>query len=169
MTHYAVTAREQGGSSTVARRATVRSEDLSPWLSTTYSGIDAFLADNGPHRTGAPFARYHRAGIGRCEIEAGLPVSSGVEGVSGGENSALPSGWVATTTDSGRREDVDDAYRAIASWIDERNAERSADPWEVHHSDPQMRTDPARWHAEFNQPCTPRTSSIRGRPMRVDT
>ena len=61
-----------------------------------------------------------------------------------------------TTTHSGRLEDIEGAYRAIATWIDENNDERAGDPWEVYHSDPQMRTDPAGWHAEFNQPFAPR-------------
>lgn len=152
MTPYAVIARKYGGSTTFVRRANLHSEDVPSWLSTTYSRIYAFLADNGRHPAGAPFARYHRIGIGRFEVEAGYPVTKHVEGGSGLENSVLPSEWVATTTYSGRHADIDDAYRAIASWIDENNGERSGDPWEVYLSDPQMRTDPANWRTEINQP-----------------
>jgi effector-binding domain-containing protein len=152
MTSYAVVARRFDGGSTVVRRATLRIEDVPSWLSTTYSRIYAFLADHGRHPAGAPFARYHRIGIGRFEVEAGYPIISQVAGGSVLENSALPSEWVATTTYSGRLADINDAYRAIASWIEENNGERSGDPWEVYLSDPQLRTDPANWRTEINQP-----------------
>ena len=152
MTSYAVTARKYRGGSTVVRRATLRPEDVPPWLSTTYSRIYAFLADHGHHPVGAPFARYHRIGTGHFEVEAGYPVTGHVEGGSGLANSTLPGGWVATTAYSGRLEDIEVAYRAIASWIDANNCERSGDPWEVYLSDPKMRTDPVNWRTEINQP-----------------
>jgi effector-binding domain-containing protein len=148
----AVTSRSNDGGTTVVRRATLHRDDLSSWLSTTYSAIFAFLANNGHHPTGAPFARYHRRGVGGYEVEAGFPVAGHVEGGAEVENSALPSGKVATTTHSGRLEDTDEAYRAIASWLRANNAERTGDPWEVYLTDPQMLTDPATWRTEINQP-----------------
>ena len=147
-----MTSRRNSGTATVVRRATLRRADLSSWLSTTFSSIYAALADNGRHPSGSPFARYHRLAVDQFEVEAGFPVASPMDGSSEVENSALPGGWVATTTYSGRLEDIDDAYRAIASWVDEGNAEHSGDPWEVYLSDPQMRTDPASWRTEINQP-----------------
>jgi effector-binding domain-containing protein len=152
MRHYSVTSRKNSGTATVVRRATLRREDLSSWLSTTFSSIYAALADNGRHPSGSPFARYHRVAVDQFEVEAGFPVTGLLDGSSELENSALPGEWVATTTYSGRLEDIDDAYRAIVSWIEENSAERSGDPWEVYLSDPQMRTDPAGWRTEINQP-----------------
>jgi len=151
MRHYSVTLRKNSGTATVVRRATLRREDLSSWLSTTFSSTYAALAGNGRHPSGSPFARYHRLGVDQFEVEAGFPVTGPLDGSSEVENSALPAEWVATTTYSGRLEDIDDAYRAIASWVDESNVERSGDPWEVYLSDPQMRTDPANWRTEINQ------------------
>ncbi len=151
MRNYAVTSRQNSGTATVVRRATLRREDLSSWLSTTFSGIYAILADHGRHPSGSPFARYHRVAVDKFAVEAGFPVASLLDDSSELENSALPGGWVATTTYSGRLEDIGDAYRAIAAWVDESNVERSGDPWEVYLSDPQMRTDPANWRTEINQ------------------
>lgn len=152
MTLDAVTFRRNGGTTTVVRRATLHREDLASWLSTTYSAIYAFLADNGYHPTGAPFALYHRRGVGGYVVEAGFPVASHVEVGAELENSALPSGRVATTTHTGRFEDTDEAYRVIAAWLHANNAERTGDPWEVYLTDPQMLTDPATWRTEINQP-----------------
>ncbi len=152
MTFYAVTSRSNVGSTTVVRRATLHREDLSSWLSTTYSTIYAVLANHGHHPAGAPFALYHRRSVSGYEVEAGFPVASHVEGGAELENSSLPSGKVATTTHSGQLDDTYDAYRAIASWLDENNAERTGDAWEVYLTDPQMLTEPATWRTEINQP-----------------
>jgi len=149
---YTVTSRDDGGCATVVRKATLRREDLSSWLSTTYSTIYAFLAKKGQHPIGAPFALYHRRGVGRFDVEAGFPVASRVVGTAELQNSALPSGSVATTTHSGQLEDTEDAYRAIASWLDANKAARTGDPWEVYLTNPQMLTDPATWRTEINQP-----------------
>jgi effector-binding domain-containing protein len=152
MTLYPVTPRENDGSATVVRKASLRRKDLASWLSNTYSTIYAFLATNGRHPTGAPFAVYHRRGVDRYEVEAGFPVDSRVEGSAELENSALPRASVATTTHDGRLGDTDDAYRAIASWLDASKAKPTGAPWEVYLTDPQLLTDPATWRTEINQP-----------------
>lgn len=137
---------------TAVARATLPVAEIGPWLGRTYGAIAGLLAARQATPAGPPFARFHPLGDGRFDVEAGFPVSSPFAPSGEVQPSELPGGTVAVTVHVGPYDQMEPAYRALASWVTDRGRELAGDAWEVFFSDPATEPDPATWRTEIVQP-----------------
>ena len=152
MKQYDIHAEARNAQVTVVARATLAVADIPPWLGKAYEASARLLADRQAGPAGPPFARYHRLGEGRFEVEAGFPAARPIEGNGDTQPSELPGGQVAVTIHTGPYDQMVPAYRALASWVSEHGGELRGDPWEVYLSDPSSEPDPATWRTQIVQP-----------------
>jgi effector-binding domain-containing protein len=148
---YVVESRILDEQVTAVRRATLPSDRVPQWLADTYSAVVQYLARAGVAATGPPFARYVMRDLDLA-VEAGLPVAREIRGDGDIEPSTLPGGTVALTTHHGRYEALEDAYKALAAWIEEHGGTPADAHWEVYFSDPAREPDPARWRTDVVMP-----------------
>lgn len=136
-------------------RTTALVSQIGPWLGEAYASIAAHLAGQGVAPEGPPFARYHRCGADRFEVEAGFFVPSAVSGGGRVEPRVLPGGTAAVPWHTGPYDTMTPAYEALAAWLRDHGCEPLGDPWEVYHSDPAAEPDPQAWRTEIVQPFRP--------------
>jgi len=141
---------------TAVRRATLRVPEIGPWLGTVYAEVAGVLAAAGAGPAGPPFARYHRLGEDRFEVEAGFPATGPIEGTQTVQASSLPAGPAAATTYVGPYEEMEPVWAAIWAWMAEQGVDPACDPWEVYLSDPASQPDPATWRTDVVAPFRPR-------------
>ena len=137
---------------TAVERTILHTGEIGPWLGRVYAEVAAAVAARHIGPAGPPFARYHRLGGDRFEVEAGFPVTAPIE--SGGDvrPSALPGGPAATTVHVGPYDQMEPAYQALDSWVRGHGGEPAGDAWEVYLSDPASQPDPAAWRTGVVQP-----------------
>lgn len=137
---------------TAVCQATLPVTDIGAWLAKVYGDVAELLASRRAGPAGPPFARFRRLGDGRFAVEAGFPATRPVEGGGDVKPSELPGGPVAVTVHTGSYDQMEPAYRALASWVTDHGNEAVGDPWEVYFSDPSRQPDPATWRTEIVQP-----------------
>jgi effector-binding domain-containing protein len=152
MKQYDVHAEARNTQVTAVARATLTVAEIGPWLGKAYGAVAALLADRQAGPAGPPFARYHKLGKGRFEVEAGFPASSQIERDGDVQPSELPGGQAAVTVHVGPYDQMEPAYQALASWVNEHKGEPAGDAWEVYFSDPSSEPDPGTWRTEIVQP-----------------
>jgi effector-binding domain-containing protein len=101
-----------------------------------------------------PFARFRMLDDVLCEVEAGFPVSTPVDGDGDITASTLPGGTAAVVAYFGPYDEMKPAYKAIETWVADRGAEPDGPAWEVYFTDPAEQPDPKTWKTEIVQPYT---------------
>lgn len=152
MTPYEIADEVRAEQPTAVCAATLSVAEIGSWIPRAYHDIADLLSRRGLEMAGPPFARYHRVGEDRFEVEAGAPLASRIDGEGEVRPSSLPGGHVAVTMHVGPYDAMRPAYGALVSWIAERGGEPVGDAWEVYLSDPQVEPDPATWRTEIVQP-----------------
>lgn len=152
MTQYEIHAEVMAEQPTAVTRATVRVQEIGPWLARTYGAVGAVLSAQGAGPAGPPFARYRRLAEGRFEVEAGFPVATAIDAADGVTPSALPASLAASVIHVGPYDQMEPAYGALAGWISEHGGEPAGEPWEIYFSDPDRDPDPATWRTQIVQP-----------------
>lgn len=152
MTGYQIGTETKKPQFTAIRAATLTSADLAPWLTDTFARVGAFLAGHRYRTAGPPFARYHRLGTERFDVEAGFPVTTPIKAVTDIRGGTLPGGPVASTMHVGPFEHIAAGYEAVTEWITDHNGRPVGDSWEIYFSDPKSATDSATWRTEIVQP-----------------
>ena len=137
---------------TAVRRATLDLDQLADWFPRAFGEVATYLHRHGIAPYGYPFARYHRVGEQRFEVEAGFPVAVPIDGDGTIEPSMLPGGQMLAVWHVGPYETVGTAYQAIDDWLRDESATRTGDPWEIYHDPPTG--DPLHWRTEIIQPIT---------------
>ncbi len=152
MTRYDIHAEARNPQVTAVARATLTVAELPPWLGKAYAAVADVLTAQRAGPAGPPFARFHRLGGGRFEVEAGFPATGPIRGNGDVQPSELPGGQVAVTMHIGPYEQMEPGYAALASWVGEHGGELAGDAWEVYFSDPSAEPDPTTWRTEIVQP-----------------
>ena len=151
--HYTTRSRTLTEQPTAVRRATLPAEQVGSWLADTYAQVAAYLERAGVPLSGPPYARYvfrdHE-----MEIEAGFPVADPIAGDGQIEPSGLPAGPVAMTTHYGPYETLEEAYKAIMTWMDGQGLKPAGAHWEIYFSDPAKEPDSSRWRTDLVVPYT---------------
>ena len=155
MRTYAISARPAQPQPTAVRTASLPVGEIAPWLAATLGRVAGAVAAAGGHIVGPPFARYHRAGEGRFDVEAGFPVAVVVDSTEV-QQSSLPGGPLAWLEYAGPYDAMGEAYEAVLGWVRERG-ELAGDPWEVYLTDPAANPDPATWRTDILAPYRPAT------------
>jgi effector-binding domain-containing protein len=137
---------------TAAVRATLAVSEIGEWFGPTLGRLAAWLGQRAIPIVGPPYARYHRVGEARFEVEAGFPVGAPVEDDEEVAASSLPGGRHATTVHVGPYEGLGAAYEALEAWVAERGGVPAGDPWEIYESDPNAQPDPATWRTQVLMP-----------------
>lgn len=115
-----------------------------------------WLGELGQAPTGAPFLRYLVIDMaGDMVVQAGVPVSAGVDGDSDVEADVLPAGRYASTTHIGPFDGLYDATRRLLRWAGERGLRFDKHPseegevWasrvEWYETNPAEQPDPQQW------------------------
>jgi effector-binding domain-containing protein len=94
--------------------------------------------------TGMPFTRYLSSGE-PLSIEAGVPVSSKVDGAADVLSAELPGGKVARTVHQGPYDGLPAAHAALHAWAKERGLQARNGVWEVYVTDPSTEPDVQKW------------------------
>jgi effector-binding domain-containing protein len=149
---YTIERRTIAPQDTAVEYATLPAAEIPPFLARAYAEVASYLQRKGAGPAGMPFARYHRLGEERFEVEAGFPASTPVGGEGEVEPSELPGGVVAVTVHVGPYETMAPAYAALAAWITEHGGTPVGDAWEVYHDDPGSQPDSSKWRTEIIQP-----------------
>jgi effector-binding domain-containing protein len=152
MTTYDIHAETRTEQQTAVCRATLPVSEIGEWIGRAYRDIAAVLGKRGAEMVGPPFARYHRVGEDRFEVEAGAPLDGRIDAEGEVRPSSLPGGQVAVTTYVGPYDGMRPAYDALDAWVREHGGKPVGDPWEVYLSDPGREPDPATWRTEIVQP-----------------
>ena len=152
MTTYEIETRTLDEQDTAVESATLRVDEIAPWLGKAFQETAEYLARKGAGPVGMPFARYHQLRDDRFEVEAGFPASTPVGGEGDVEPSDLPGGPAAVVVYFGPYEGTEPAYEALLTWVSEHGGEPEGDPWEVYFTDPNENPDPATWRTEMVQP-----------------
>jgi effector-binding domain-containing protein len=152
MTTYEIQESETSLQPSAAIRATLSVPEIGAWYGPTLGRLAAWLGQRGIPIVGPPYARYHRLGEARFEVEAGFPVAAPVDGDEEVHASSLPAGRQARTVHLGPYEGLGAAYEALEAWVAERGGEPAGDPWEVYESDPNAQPDPATWRTQVLLP-----------------
>jgi effector-binding domain-containing protein len=149
---YDIHAVEASPQPTAAIRATLAVPEIGAWYGPTLGRVAAWLGQHGIPIVGPPYARYHRVGDERFEVEAGFPVGAAVDGDEEVVASSLPGGRHATTVHIGPYEKLSAAYEALGTWVVDQGGVATGDPWEVYETDPTAQPDPATWRTQVLLP-----------------
>lgn len=152
MRTYDVEQRDLAEQQVAVERATLTVPEIARFLGTAYREVAAFLCLRGTGPAGPPFARFHRVGADRFEVEAGFPSAGGVAAADRVDVVTLPGGKAARTVHVGPYDEMEPAYAALTAWVRAHGGEPVGDPWEVYYSDPDEEPDPATWRTEVVQP-----------------
>src|SRR5690606_41724667 len=85
---------------------TVAEPRIGEFLGQAFRAVSQVVAQQGVQIVGPPFARYHRRGDGRFDVEAGFPVSGYIWTVGAVRSSGLPPGTRETEVHEGRYQRV---------------------------------------------------------------
>lgn len=133
-------------------RTTIAVAGIPGWIGGAYQATATYLSQDGAGPAGPPFARYHRLGDNRFEVEAGFPSTRVVPGNETVRPAILPGGPVAQTVHVGPYDAMTPAYDGLIAWIRDHGGEPAGDAWEVYYSDPAVEPDPATWRTLIVQP-----------------
>jgi effector-binding domain-containing protein len=159
MATYDIASRTLPELDTAVEYATLPIEEIGPWLRTAFSEVATYLERKGAGPAGMPFARFHPAGDGVFDVEAGFPASTPTNGEGDVEPSDLPAGPAAVTVHVGPYDAIRPAHAALQAWILEHGGAPVGDAWEVYLSDPEVDQDPATWRTEVIQPYRPASAT----------
>lgn len=150
---YTISSRTLTEQPTAVRRATLPADQVGSWLADTYAQVAAYLERAGVPMSGPPYARYvfrdHE-----MEVEAGFPVANPIAGDGQIEPSGLPAGPVVVTTHYGPYEALEEAYKAIMTWMERQGLKPAGAHWEIYFSDPAEEPDSAHWRTDVVAPYT---------------
>jgi len=152
MTTYEVTSASRAAQPAAVCVASLPVAELPGWLGRAFSTVAGFLAAQGSHPVGPPFARYHPLGGGRFDVVAGFPVPTPVDPAGDVQALTLPGGPTASTMHVGPYDAMVPGYQAVLAWVAEHGGEVVGDAWEVYLSDPAAQPDPSTWRTEIVQP-----------------
>lgn len=155
MRTYDIEARVLAEQPAAVVKTTIAVPGIAAWIGDAFQATAAYLAQQGAGPAGPPFARFHRLGDDRFEVEAGFPSTRVVPGNDKVTPATLPGGAVAQTVHVGPYDGMTPAYDGLLAWISDHGGEPAGDAWEVYQSDPAVEPDPATWRTLIVQPYRP--------------
>lgn len=151
---YEIHLREVAPQEAASIRAQIVWADIGSFVGGAMGEISKIVADQGVRFGGPPLAIYHCAEEEEAEldVEVAVPVADPVEPVGRVGNTTIQGGLVATTLHCGAYENVGQAYRALAEWVQEHGHETAGPPREVYLTDPGEVRDPGALRTEIVWP-----------------
>ena len=151
---YQIERRDLQEHPTAVVRSSLPVGDIGPFVGHAVGAVAHVLATQGIAPAGPPFARYHRAGEQRFDVEAGFTTERPAAVAGEVHPSTLPGGPVAVETYVGPYDRMEQAYRDLEEWVVLSGGVPAGDPWEVYFSDPEQEPDPEKWVTEIVMPFT---------------
>ena len=152
MRTHQIEQRELAECRTAVVRSTLAVGEIGPFVGRAIGAVTQALASQGIAPGGPPFARYHRVGTERFDVEAGFPTTASMSSTGEVLASSLPGGLAAVMTYFGPYDEMEEAYGALAEWVADRGGQSTGDPWEVYFTDPAREPDPRQWRTEIVMP-----------------
>jgi AraC family transcriptional regulator len=149
---YEITVQEIPAQPVMSIRTTIAPAELAAAFGQLLPAVWQHVQSQGGRPSGPPFGRYHAFTADHIDLEAGIPVEQPVAGDDRILASELPGGRVALTWHVGHYERLQEAYRALESWMQAEGVRASGGPWETYWTDPGQSPDPATWRTEIRQP-----------------
>ena len=151
---YEIHVRELAAQQAGSIRGPVAWANLGPFIGAAIGEISAVAADQGIRFAGPPMAIYHCAEAEEAEldVEVAIPLGEPVEPARRVTARTLPGCLAATTLHAGRYEEVGQAYRALAEWVQEHGHETAGPPCEIYLTDPGQVRDPGALSTEIFWP-----------------
>ena len=151
---YEIHLREVAPQEAASIRAQIVWADIGSFVGGAMGEICKIVADQGVRFGGPPLAIYHCAEAEEAEldVEVAVPVAEPVEPVGRVGNTTIQGGLVATTLHCGGYENVGQAYRALAEWVQEHGHETAGPQREVYLTDPGEVQDPGALRTEIVWP-----------------
>jgi effector-binding domain-containing protein len=126
--------------------------ELSKSIGERLPAVWRYVREVGGMIAGPPFTRYHAIEGERVDLEAGLPVRSGLPARGEIRPGELPGGEVAVATHVGPYEGLPATGAALAKWVAARGRTAAGPNWEVYVTDPGTEPNPANWRTEILKP-----------------
>ena len=122
----------------------------------TLPDVFSHLEAHGVAMVGAPFTRYHAAGDGTFDLEAGIPVGGPFPETDTIRARELPGGEAIATVHVGAYDRLPDALAALTAWREAHGRSPAGAYWEIYVDDPS--TVPAQQvKTQLVEPLAPRT------------
>jgi hypothetical protein len=139
---YSIESRTLTQQPAAVRQAMLSAGQVGSWLATATLGLRPTWSGPGADER-APYARYLFRDR-EMEVEAGIPITRPIAGEGPIVPSTLPGGPTAVTAHYGRYEDLENAHKAIMTWMQRHGCEPAGGHWEVYFTArPRSRTAPA--------------------------
>ncbi len=110
--------------------------------------VMSYLEDNDITPAGPPFTHYLSMGE-TIELQSGLPLKEKIEAGAGVKVGLLPGGKVLRTEHIGSYEHLNQAYRALAEYVEANDLTAGETIWEYYWTDPGEEPDPSKWRTEI--------------------
>lgn len=133
---YECEIKEQEPQPTLSIRLRTTAPDLPRHLGESYTAIGIYLAALGEQPAGPPFTAYYNMDMQDLDVEIGFPVAKKLPGqgkIQGGE---LPAGLIASCLFVGPYVEMEPAYEALATYVEEQGHTPTGIAYEFYLSDP---------------------------------
>jgi effector-binding domain-containing protein len=120
----------------VSIRTRTAVQDLPALLAQTYLTILQCLGQAGGEPAGPPFVVYYNLDMQDLDMEIGFPVQQPFSSLETVQNSEIPAGRYATTLHIGPYNQMDAAYGALNSWIQQNSFQATGAAYEFYLNDP---------------------------------
>ena len=132
-------------------RGTGNVEEIPDLLGEIFPRVMQHIQAHDGQVTGPPFAHYLSMGE-PMEMEAGMPIAAPIQEGDGVEVGELPGGEALVTVHMGPYEELENAYDALMTYVDEHGLSPGDTMWEVYWTDPGEEPDPDNWKTEVFLP-----------------
>jgi effector-binding domain-containing protein len=121
---------------TLSIRTRTNIEGLPEVISTSFAAIGKAMGQNGERPAGPPFAAYYNMDMQDLDVELGFPVSRSLPGAGDIQASEIPAGKFAACVHIGPYNEIEPAYQALSTWIEEQGYKTSGVAYEFYLNDP---------------------------------
>lgn len=126
---------EQSPQPTLFIRTTTSIKELPQELDKAYGAIEEYLANQGEHPAGAPYAAYYHFEKSNVDVEIGFPVNSQIAAQDPIQSGKLPGGKVVQCLYKGPYNKIKPAYEALTAWIEDRGYKDTGVSYEFYLND----------------------------------
>jgi effector-binding domain-containing protein len=151
---YEVKLRDTVAQPMVSIRGHSSTANMPDFFGRAYAEIFGVLGPLGVRPNGTPVTIYHdpEINVDDVDLEVVVPVAEPVQGAGRVKGGTLPGGPVAYTLHVGPYENIHEAYKALAEWVQQNGREMAGPPRESYLVDPRQVKSPSELRTEVMWP-----------------
>ena len=133
---YTCNLHEQGPQPTLTIRTRASVKNLPRVMGEAYGAIAQYLGELGEQPAGPPFCAYYNTDLKDLDVEMGFAVDRELAGKGEIQAGELPVGMMASCLFTGPYVEMEPAYEALATWIEENGMQATGVAYEFYLNDP---------------------------------